>query len=194
MLSPYLLIISWCVSFHEYIIWTINFVIPNLFPNMLSPYELIISWCVSFHEYIIWTWRRQNASLRLIRFHYATDCFIHSVSKESQHYFLNFSLGPGSGLCDPGSWETCKLSRKSVCRFLMTPGYMTLTLGPRKNSWINVAILLLCNGLFNRSIISLLLFMLLRDRSLWPGGTRVKSLFAQNFFTTYYACVGKHST
>ncbi len=33
-------------------------------------------------------------------------------------------------------------SRKLICRFLMTPGYMTLTLGPRKNPWRKVAFLL----------------------------------------------------
>ncbi len=33
--------------------------------------------------------------------------FIHSVSKETQLFFMDFSWGPGSGSCDLGSWEIC---------------------------------------------------------------------------------------
>ncbi len=39
---------------------------------------------------------------------------------------------------DAVSWI---LSRTSTCRFLVTMGHITLTLGPRKTSWNNVAIL-----------------------------------------------------
>ena len=44
---------------------------------------------------------------------------------------MNYSWGPGSGTCDPRSWEIC-MSRKCIYRFLITPGHMTLTLGPEK--------------------------------------------------------------
>ncbi len=35
------------------------------------------------------------------------NILIHSVSKEMQLFFINFSWSPGSGSCDPGSWEIC---------------------------------------------------------------------------------------
>ena len=34
---------------------------------------------------------------------------IHPVSKETQLFFVDFSWGPGSGSCDPGSWEIFKM-------------------------------------------------------------------------------------
>ncbi len=34
---------------------------------------------------------------------------VHSVSKETQLFLMDFSWGPGSGSCDPGSWEICIL-------------------------------------------------------------------------------------
>ncbi len=63
--------------------------------------------------------------------------FLHSVSKELQHFWSCLSVGEE---CIPMNMGLYIIS--TICRFLMTPGYMTLTLGPRKNPRRKVAFLL----------------------------------------------------
>ena len=74
--------------------------------------------------------------LAVIRCIVTIACVVHPVSKESQHFWSCLSFREE---CIP---MNIGLYIISTCRFLMTPDYMTLTLGPRKNPWRKVAFLL----------------------------------------------------
>ena len=64
---------------------------------------------------------------------------LHSFPKETQHSWSCVSFGEE---CIPVNLGLCIILTMLICRFLMTPGYITLTLGPRKNLRRKVAFLL----------------------------------------------------
>ncbi len=60
---------------------------------------------------------------------------VHSFSKETQLFFMEFSWGPGSGSCDPGPWEICIL-------VFITPYSLVYTLLQKKGNFKKVAFIL----------------------------------------------------
>ncbi len=65
---------------------------------------------------------------------------LHSVSKQMQLSFMDFSWGPGSGSCDPGSWEISKPNTGSflilMFDFWLSGCIILLPLSYEKKAWL----------------------------------------------------------